>query len=165
MCLLYTDCDHRRRQPSYWSQRRGRSQMPLKTFRPISRYHTFMYMYTQLNHTHQPTMECYTFSPSSNRLSLTQQVAQEKETTESKWKQERQRRIRTEKRLRLAEDSLKRLDKALKESGVQIDIQIETDVKHLKSKFSYYSVSHFTEKYLWWNMNTLTISHFSTSAN
>lgn len=63
-----------------------------------------------------------------------QQVSQEKETTESKWKQERQRRIRTEKRLRLAEDSLKRLDKALKESGVQIDIQIETDVKHLKSK-------------------------------
>ena len=31
--------------------------------------------------------------------------------TESKWKEERQRRIRTEKRLRLAEDSLKRLDK------------------------------------------------------
>lgn len=61
-------------------------------------------------------------------------MAQEKETTESKWKQERLRRIRTEKRLRLAEDSLKRLDKALKESGVQIDIQIETDVKHLKSK-------------------------------
>ena len=61
-----------------------------------------------------------------------QQVAQEKETTVSKWKQERQRRIRTEKRLRLAEDSLKRLDKALKESGVQIDIQIETDVTHLK---------------------------------
>ena len=61
-----------------------------------------------------------------------QQVAQEKETTVSKWKQERQRRIRTEKRLRLAEDSLKRLDRALKESGVQIDIQIETDVTHLK---------------------------------
>ena len=59
-------------------------------------------------------------------------MAQEKETTESKWKQERQRRIRTEKRLRLAEDSLKHLDKALKESGVQIDIQIETDVTHLK---------------------------------
>ena len=96
--------------------------------------HSCTCIYTQLNHTHQPTMECYTFSPSSNRLSLTQQVAQEKETTESKWKQERQRRIRTEKRLRLAEDSLKRLDKALKESGVQIDIQIETDVKHLKSK-------------------------------
>ena len=61
-------------------------------------------------------------------------MSEEKQTTESKWKEERQRRIRTEKRLRLAEDSLKRLDRALKESGVQIDIQIETDVKHLKSK-------------------------------
>ena len=75
-------------------------------------------------------------------------MAQEKETTESKWKQERQRRIRTEKRLRLAEDSLKRLDKALKESGVQIDIQIETDVKHLKSKhphklYMYYTIWSF----------------------
>lgn len=40
-----------------------------------------------------------------------QQVAQEKVLTESKWKEERQRRIKTEKRLRLAEDSLKRLDK------------------------------------------------------
>ena len=54
--------------------------------------------------------------------------------TESKWKEERQRRIKTEKRLRLAEDSLKRLDRALKESGVQIDLQIETDVKNLKSQ-------------------------------
>ena len=31
--------------------------------------------------------------------------------TESKWKEERKRRIKTEKRLRLAEDSLKRLDR------------------------------------------------------
>ena len=81
-----------------------------------------------------------------------QQVAQEKETTESKWKQERQRRIRTEKRLRLAEDSLKRLDRALKESGVQIDIQIETDVKHLKSKlymYIYYGyIQQLSEKYI-----------------
>jgi hypothetical protein len=63
------------------------------------------------------------------------QVAEEKQTTESKWKEERQRRIKTEKRLRLAEDSLKRLDRALKESGVQIDLQIETDVKNLKKFF------------------------------
>ena len=31
--------------------------------------------------------------------------------TESKWKEERKRRIKTENRLRLAEDSLKRLDR------------------------------------------------------
>ena len=67
------------------------------------------------------------------RLCL-QQVTEEKQTTESKWKEERQRRIKTEKRLRLAEDSLKRLDRALKESGVQIDLQIETDVTNLKSE-------------------------------
>ena len=52
--------------------------------------------------------------------------------TETKWKEEKKRRINTEKRLRLAEDSLKRLDKALRDSGVQIDLQIETDVKNLK---------------------------------
>ena len=46
--------------------------------------------------------------------------------------EEKKRRIKTEKRLRLAEDSLKRLDKALRDSGVHIDIQIETDVKNLK---------------------------------
>ena len=63
-----------------------------------------------------------------------QQVVEEKQTTESKWKEERLRRIKTEKRLRLAEDSLRRLDRALKESGVQIDLQIETDVKNLKSQ-------------------------------
>ena len=42
---------------------------------------------------------------------MVQQVAQEKDLTESKYKQERSRRIKAEKRLRLAEDSLKRLDK------------------------------------------------------
>ena len=42
--------------------------------------------------------------------------------------------MNTERRLRLAEDSLKRLDKALQESGVKIDLQIETDVKNLKGK-------------------------------
>ncbi len=48
--------------------------------------------------------------------------------------EEKRRRIKTEKRLRLAEDSLKRLDRALRDSGVQIDIEIETDVKNLKGK-------------------------------
>ena len=62
-----------------------------------------------------------------------QQVEQEKAMTESKWLEEKKRRIKTEKRLRLAEDSLKRLDKALRDSGVHIDIEIETDVKNLKS--------------------------------
>lgn len=56
--------------------------------------------------------------------------------TETKWKEEKKRRINTEKRLRLAEDSLKRLDKALRDSGVQIDLQIETDVKNLKGKYT-----------------------------
>jgi len=37
--------------------------------------------------------------------------------TESKWKEERKRRIKTERRLHLAEDSLKRLDKV---SGVHV---------------------------------------------
>ena len=59
-------------------------------------------------------------------------MEQEKEETEDKYKKERKKRMNTEKRLRLAEDSLKRLDKALQESGVKIDLQIETDVKNLK---------------------------------
>lgn len=66
-----------------------------------------------------------------------QQVSQEKAKTETKWIEEKKRRIKTEKRLRLAEDSLKRLDKALRDSGVQIDIQIETDVKNLKGEALY----------------------------
>jgi len=63
-----------------------------------------------------------------------EQVSQEKQMTESKWKEERKRRIKTERRLHLAEDSLKRLDKALRDSGVQIDLQIETDVKNLRGE-------------------------------
>ena len=65
-----------------------------------------------------------------------QQVSHEKQLTETKWKEEKKRRINTEKRLRLAEDSLKRLDRALRDSGVQIDLQIETDVKNLKGSFT-----------------------------
>ena len=61
-------------------------------------------------------------------------MSQEKEATEDKYKRERKKRMNTERRLRLAEDSLKRLDKALKDSGVKIDLQIETDVKNLKGK-------------------------------
>lgn len=45
---------------------------------------------------------------------------------------EKKKRRNAEKRLRLAEDSLKRLDKALRESGVKIDLEIETDVKNLR---------------------------------
>ena len=45
---------------------------------------------------------------------------------------EKKKRRSAEKRLRLAEDSLKRLDKALRESGVKIDLEIETDVKNLR---------------------------------
>ena len=72
-------------------------------------------------------------------LSKIQQVSQEKEATEDKYKKEKKKRMNTERRLRLAEDSLKRLDKALKDSGVKIDLQIETDVKNLKGK----TCSHF----------------------
>ena len=59
-------------------------------------------------------------------------MEQEKEETEDKYKKERKKRMNTERRLRVAEDSLKRLDKALKDSGIKIDLQIETDVKNLK---------------------------------
>ena len=47
---------------------------------------------------------------------------------------EKKKRRNAEKRLRLAEDSLKRLDKALRESGVKIDLEIETDVKNLRGR-------------------------------
>lgn len=63
-----------------------------------------------------------------------EQVALEKEVSELKWKEERKRRLKTEQRLKLAEDALKRLDKALKDSGVHIDMAVETDVKNLRSK-------------------------------
>ena len=48
---------------------------------------------------------------------------------------EKKKRRNAEKRLRLAEDSLKRLDKALRESGVKIDLEIETDVKNLRGVY------------------------------
>ena len=50
---------------------------------------------------------------------------------------EKKKRRNAEKRLRLAEDSLKRLDKALRESGVKIDLEIETDVKNLRGVYVY----------------------------
>eukprot|EP00050_Salpingoeca_kvevrii_P009506 m.3313 g.3313 ORF g.3313 m.3313 type:complete len:489 (-) comp2294_c0_seq1:171-1637(-) len=43
--------------------------------------------------------------------------------------------LKAERKLKLAEDALVRLDKALRESGVKIDIEIEADVKALKSFF------------------------------
>ena len=45
-------------------------------------------------------------------------------------------RKRLEKRLRLAEDSLKRLDHALRDSGLNVSIDIEADVGTLKCKIS-----------------------------
>ena len=59
--------------------------------------------------------------------------------------EEKKRRIKTEKRLRLAEDSLKRLDRALRDSGVHIDIQIETDVKNLKGEITKYLIVSIRE--------------------
>lgn len=75
-----------------------------------------------------------------------QQVSQEKEATEDKYKKERKKRMNTERRLRLAEDSLKRLDKALKDSGVKIDLQIETDVKNLKGKQSIFKYTMWPDR-------------------
>lgn len=48
---------------------------------------------------------------------------------------ERQLRKRLERKLQIAEDSLKRLDQALKRSGVKLDIDIFADVKTLMSFF------------------------------
>lgn len=63
-------------------------------------------------------------------------MSKEKALTETKWKEEKKMRIKTERRLKLAEDSLKRLDKALRDSGVHIDLQLETDVRNLKGDLS-----------------------------
>ncbi|XP_065920784.1 pleckstrin homology domain-containing family D member 1-like [Dysidea avara] len=62
-------------------------------------------------------------------------VLREKEKTLHQVEEERAKRKKTEKRLRHAEDSLKRLDKALRDSGIKIDIEIEADVTNLKNFF------------------------------
>jgi hypothetical protein len=64
-----------------------------------------------------------------------QSLVEEKNKTASQLEAERKKRQKAEKRLRLAEDSLKRLDRALRESGVKIDLEIETDVKNLREFF------------------------------
>ena len=51
-----------------------------------------------------------------------------------------------EKRLRLAEDSLKRLDAALRDSGIKVSLEIEADVTTLKCKFCEICVRHATKK-------------------
>jgi len=48
---------------------------------------------------------------------------------------ERQLRKRVERKLQIAEDSLKRLDHALKRSGVKLDVDVFADVKTLLSFF------------------------------
>eukprot|EP00116_Pleurobrachia_bachei_P010266 sb/3470528/ len=48
---------------------------------------------------------------------------------------EKRERIKLERRLRLAEDSLKRLDGALRDSGLKVSLEIEADVTTLKSFF------------------------------
>lgn len=48
---------------------------------------------------------------------------------------ERQLRRRLERKLQIAEDSLKRLDSALKRSGVKLDVDVFADVKTLLSFF------------------------------
>ena len=47
---------------------------------------------------------------------------------------EKRERIKLERRLRLAEDSLKRLDGALRDSGLKVSLEIEADVTTLKCK-------------------------------
>ena len=44
---------------------------------------------------------------------------------------ERQMRIRLERKLKIAEDSLRRLDGALRRSGVKLDVDVFADVKTL----------------------------------
>eukprot|EP00118_Oscarella_pearsei_P020179 m.218008 g.218008 ORF g.218008 m.218008 type:complete len:495 (+) comp39887_c0_seq9:206-1690(+) len=66
---------------------------------------------------------------------MIKQVEQEKAEKEKAYLKEKKQRVATEKRLRLAEDSLKRVDRALKESGIHLDLQLETDVKNLKQFF------------------------------
>lgn len=48
---------------------------------------------------------------------------------------ERQLRKRLERKLQIAEDSLKRLDGALRRSGVKLDVDVFADVKTLLSFF------------------------------
>ena len=48
---------------------------------------------------------------------------------------ERQMRKRLERKLQIAEDSLKRLDHALRKSGVKLDIDVFADVKTLMTFF------------------------------
>ena len=60
---------------------------------------------------------------------------QVKQWSLSEMEKEKTRRIKNERRLLLAEESLKRLDRAMKESGVHIDLQIQNDVKDLRKFF------------------------------
>eukprot|EP00054_Salpingoeca_dolichothecata_P005857 m.36521 g.36521 ORF g.36521 m.36521 type:complete len:535 (-) comp16016_c0_seq1:60-1664(-) len=59
----------------------------------------------------------------------------EKEKAQREKAKERRERLKVERKLKLAEDALARLEKALRDSGVKIDIDIEADVSSLKKFF------------------------------
>lgn len=63
------------------------------------------------------------------------QAMMEKEVALKAALQEQSEREKLEKKLQMAEDSLKRLDAALRKSGVKVDVDIEADVKTLKGFF------------------------------
>ena len=58
-------------------------------------------------------------------------LSDEKLTAETKYISEHKIRIMNDKRLRQAEAAVKRLDNALKERGITIDIDLDTDIKGL----------------------------------
>ena len=58
-------------------------------------------------------------------------LSDEKLTAETKYISEHKSRIMSDKRLRQAEAAVKRLDNALKERGITIDIDLDTDIKGL----------------------------------
>ena len=54
---------------------------------------------------------------------------------EKQVEKERRARRRLERKLQIAEDSLKRLDQALRKSGIKLDVDVFADVKTLKKFF------------------------------
>ena len=58
-------------------------------------------------------------------------LSDEKLAAETKYISEHKSRIMSDKRLRQAEAAVKRLDSALKERGITIDLDLDTDIKGL----------------------------------
>eukprot|EP00049_Salpingoeca_infusionum_P018403 m.357107 g.357107 ORF g.357107 m.357107 type:complete len:456 (-) comp17704_c0_seq1:215-1582(-) len=78
------------------------------------------------------TLQAEVGTLSSERTAAVQQAAMEAEE-----------RRKLEQKLKLAEDSLFRLDKALRKAGVKVDVAVEKDVSSLKSFFETVLDDHF----------------------